>query len=72
MEESRIPIKLTNNPEGATKNRKTKKAVSRGCRRGFEEDGRQGLEKKRKGEKRRYYGGQGPAKTVAPGETVSE
>jgi hypothetical protein len=36
----------------ATKNRKTKKAVGRRCRRGFEEDGRQGLAKKSKGEKR--------------------
>jgi hypothetical protein len=33
-------------------NRKTKKEVGRGCRRGFEEDGRQGLTKKSKGEKR--------------------
>jgi hypothetical protein len=35
-----------------TKNRKTKKAVGRGCRRGFEEDGRHGSAKKSKGEKR--------------------
>jgi hypothetical protein len=33
------------------KNRKTKEAVSRKCRRGFEENGCQGLAKKRKGEK---------------------
>jgi FtsZ-interacting cell division protein YlmF len=32
----------------ATKNRKTKKAMGTGCRRGFEEDGRQGLAKKSK------------------------
>jgi FtsZ-interacting cell division protein YlmF len=32
-------------------NRKTKKVVGRGCRRGFEEDGRQGLAKKNKGGK---------------------
>jgi hypothetical protein len=34
----------------ATKNRKTKKAVGRGCRRGSEEDGLQGSAKKSKGE----------------------
>jgi hypothetical protein len=33
----------------ATKNRKTKKAMGTGCRRGFEEDGRQGLAKGSKG-----------------------
>jgi hypothetical protein len=36
----------------ATKKRKAKKAVGRGCRRVFEEDGLQGLAKKSKGEKR--------------------
>jgi hypothetical protein len=33
------------------KNRKAKKAVGKGCRRGFEEDGYQGLAMKSKGEK---------------------
>jgi hypothetical protein len=52
MEESRIPIKLIHsNPEGRLRTGR-QKAVGRRCRRGFEEDGHQGLAKKSQGEKR--------------------
>jgi hypothetical protein len=51
IKESRIPNSYTQSRR-AMKNRKTKKVVGRGCRRGYGEDGPQGLAKKGRGEKR--------------------